>query len=63
MRGKSFRNTKPIDENSLNQEIEKLNEFPSSGYIITDFPNSAEQMRVLEEKLSGYVPKIDREPC
>jgi len=63
MRGKSFRNSKPIDENSLNKEIEKLNEFPTSGYIITDFPNSGEQMQVLEQKLSGFVPKLEREPC
>ena len=63
MRGKSFRNSIPIDENSLNKEIEKLNEFPTSGYIITDFPNSAEQMQILEQKLSGFVPKLEREPC
>jgi len=42
MRGKSFWNTKPIDENSLNREIEDLNKFTSSGYIITDFPNTLE---------------------
>ena len=62
MRGKSFRNSQPIDESSLNSELAKLNEFPSSGYIITDFPNNQTQAHQLEQKLSGFLPKIDREP-
>lgn len=63
MRGKSFRNSQPIDESSLQKEVEELNSFKSSGYIITDFPNSLEQAHELEHQLSGFLPKIDREAC
>lgn len=42
MKGKSFRNSKPIDTKALNDEIDKINEFSSSGFIITDFPTTTD---------------------
>lgn len=61
LKGKSFKNAEPIDESSLNQELEDLSKYSQYGWILVDFPNSVYQAHKLEAELSGYLPSIDRE--
>lgn len=63
IKGKSFKNAQPIDEQSLKQELEDLSKFTKYGWILVDFPTSAIQAHSLEAQLSGYLPSIDREIC
>jgi adenylate kinase family enzyme len=61
LKGKSFKNQKPIDIDALKQELEELGKFTKYGWILVDFPSSITQAHDLEAKLSGYLPSIDRE--
>ena len=61
MRGKSFRNTEPINEHALQEELKKLRTFDPEGYVVVDYPQNTIQAHKLEAALSGYLPTIDRE--
>lgn len=63
VKGKTFKNSKPVDEAGLRQELDDLSKFSRFGWILVDFPNSIDQAHRLESKLSGYLPAIDREIC
>ena len=63
LKGKSFRNTEPINEEILQKELEECSNFNKFGWILVDFPNSLQQASKLEAQLSGYLPEIDKEIC
>lgn len=61
LKGKSFKNVEPINQEALQQELEDLAKYSQYGWVIVDFPNSIAQAHKLEAELSGYLPSIDRE--
>ena len=63
IKGKSFKNQAPVDEENLKKELEELSKFTNYGWILVDFPGSLSQASSLEAKLSGYLPSIDKEIC
>jgi adenylate kinase family enzyme len=49
------------EETALNQELAEMEDLPTDGWVLVDFPSSYAQAKLLEEALSGYRPQEELE--
>lgn len=49
------------DEGIVNFVVNAIKNCKTSGFILVDFPNNVKQAKLFEEKLSSYLPKLERE--
>ena len=49
-------------EKELNDELMKISLEASKGFIIVNFPNTYNQAKLLENIISGYIPKSENKP-
>jgi len=47
-------------EQELNEELAKISLDATKGFVIVNFPNTYNQAKLLEKKISNYVPEIER---
>lgn len=52
--------TKQKEEQQLIAELNKLNSTSYSGFILVDFPSTVKQAKLLEQKLSNFIPEVER---
>ena len=45
---------------ALNEELMKINLDLNKGFVVVDFPNTYNQAKILEKKLSGYMPESEK---
>jgi len=53
-------NSRLTEEAVLNEELMKIGLDSTKGFVIVDFPNTYNQAKLLEQKLSGYIPEIEK---
>jgi len=46
-------------EEQLREELESIRSVKMSGWVLLDFPQTLNQMKLLEKAISGYESKVD----
>jgi len=51
---------KAKEEQQLTQELNKINTEANRGIVLIDFPQTCNQARILENRLTAYIPEIEK---